>query len=117
MNGYPIEGCAPEPPYVDPFAELAKRDPVVAIAIQQASEVGRSNAENHYVRGEARQLERKLNESEAREAKLADSNRFYQKTNSRLEEYLEESDTTVRKLEKKLAPKAKKVVKTKKGKK
>lgn len=112
MNGYyPQEGCAPDPNFVDPLTEVTRRDPIVGLAIQQASQLGYAQAENHHISGEARTYRRKLDEAEQREASLANKLDY---TRNDLKDYIDENidlSEKVEKLEKKLAPKKKKVAK------
>lgn len=62
---YPVEGCAPDrTPEPTPFERISRNEPLVALAIAQAEDLGFTRATNHYVQGEARSLERKLEETE-----------------------------------------------------
>jgi hypothetical protein len=93
--------CYPEGVQVQPI------DPLVERALYYAERVGNLSAENRYVSGEARTFERKLNEAEEREARLA---RTVEYKSNDLRDYIDENielTEKVEKLEKKLAPKKK----------
>jgi hypothetical protein len=101
----------PDPGFYPEGVQLSVIDPLVERALFLAERVGGLSAENRFVVGEARAYERKLNEAEAREAKVTCKLGYAQDD---LKDYIDENielSEKVEKLEKKLAPKKKPVAK------
>lgn len=113
-RGFPMEGCAPDPQFVNPYSELARCDPVVAIAIEQAREVGQATTESRFIRDLARKAEADLSETKDQLQRAKREQVYLQNNLDNAYEERDEAQEKVAKLEKKVKPTKKVVKKAKK---
>lgn len=110
-NGFPIEGCAPDPNHVNPYSELARRDPIVAIAIEQARETGAAVAESRFARHDVNRLEHLVSETEDKLDRTKRELTYARNDVSSLRDDTRTLEAKVKRLTPKTVKKAKKVSK------
>lgn len=100
---YQDPGCYPGPDIVDPFVELSKREPLVAVAIRLAEHSGANRSDAHHADRSKARVKEQLSE-------VKEDLRLEKRDNIYLRNNLEAAQAQIRTLERKV-PKTKKITK------